>query len=360
MKPEISIIVPFFNRIQLLQKTILSVLDQTFHNWELILVDDGSDEDITPFLSGLEQNKIKLYKREKGLKGAPTCRNIGAEKSNSDLILFLDSDDLIAPWALEKRLNFITEHPGLGLYVFEGLEFDNSHPHENRLRTIRNIEDPLKGFLNFQSVWQTSCVVWKKEMFQSIGGWDENVNSWQDGEIHIRFLLTGIPYIWGGDLPDVFIRKHEDVNRISNSENIEKYINLYQTYMKVAAMLEVNKPLKSEFENNINNILFTFVEGFDKKLLADYRNWVRQKKLSATLKIQLIFYINLFKTFNNSEISYKIIYQLRKIGLPNKRKLFWSIQPTLDRNKRLELLQLLKNDTLFQHEIAFLKSQHKI
>ncbi len=258
---------------------------------------------------------------------------------------------------MAERLKFISDKPDAGLYIFEALEFDNNRPQTNRLRSLRQIEDPLKGFLNFESVWQTSCVLWKKETFQLLNGWDESVKFWQDGEIHIRFLLTGIPYLVGSDLPDVFIRKHEDNNRISNKEGIEKYINLYLTYLKVAAMLDEHKSLKIEFENNIKNILFTFVEGFDKGLLTDYKNWVSQNIPSSKLQRQLIGYIKLFKTFNNSASSYKILYQLRKIGLPNKRKLFWGIQPTLNHAKKLELFQLLKNDTFLQHEMFFLNSQ---
>ncbi len=356
MKPEISIVVPFFNRIELLKKTIQSILNQTYDNWELILVDDGSEEDIAPFLSELFFDKIRLLRRERMPKGGSTCRNIGAQESHAKFILFLDSDDLLAPWALEERLKFISNNTDAGLYIFEGLEFDNMHPQKNRLRTLHKMEDPLKGFLSFESVWQTSCVVWKKKTFQSLNGWDENAKFWQDGEIHIRFLLTGIPYVWGNDLPDVFIRRHEDTNRITNRQDIKKYDNLYHTYLKMAALLEDNKPLKNEFENNIKNLLFTFVEGFDKKLLLDYKNWVKEKELSPKLRIQLILYINLFKTFNNSAFSYRVIYQLRKIGWPNKRKSFWGIQLSLDQTKKMKLFQLLKNDTLFQQEASFLNS----
>jgi glycosyltransferase involved in cell wall biosynthesis len=163
---KISIVIPFYNRIHLLEKTIQSVLQQDSSNWELILVDDGSTEEVDGLRAKYSSEKVRFFKRSRSPKGAPTCRNIGAENTSFDHIMFLDSDDVLAPWCITERTKVLRSSPNDKLYVFEALEFDASNPFKHRLRTIRSSKDPLKHFLDFQSVWQTSCMVWKKEAFK--------------------------------------------------------------------------------------------------------------------------------------------------------------------------------------------------
>lgn len=322
---KISIIVPFYNRIDLLNETILSILQQESDDWELILVDDGSDESTTELIKRYQSEKVRFFKRERNPKGAPTSRNIGAERANFDHILFLDSDDLLAPWAIKKRIKVLKNNQNYNLYVFEGLEFDNKTG-EHRLRTIHKTEKPLELFLDFQSVWQTSCTVWKKNIFWKIGGWNENVESWQDGEIHIRYLNKYSELKWGSSFPDVFIRKHHDQNRISNQKGIEKIDNLYDTYQTTLALI-TDKDLKRNFEVNIENSLFTFAEGnID---YNSYVSWIKQRFFDKRFKKVLIWYIKLYQVGPKSIFFKRMFYQLRKIGIPNKRKSFWSIRPQL-------------------------------
>lgn len=347
---KISIIVPFYNRIDLLNETILSVLQQESDDWELILVDDGSDESTTELIKRYQSEKIRFFKRERNPKGAPTCRNIGAERANFDHILFLDSDDLLAPWAIKKRIKILKNNQNYNLYVFEGLEFDNKTG-EHRLRTIHKTEKPLELFLDFQSVWQTSCSVWKKNIFWEIGGWNENVESWQDGEIHIRYLNKYTELKWGSSFPDVFIRKHHDQNRISNQKGIEKIDNLYDTYQTTLALI-TDKDLKRNFEVNIENSLFTFPEG-DVDYNA-YILWLKKRFEGKQFLKWLILYINLYKITPKGNFFKRVLYQLRKIGIPNKRKKFWSLRPKLSEVKLKRLKNEITKNELLKKEVKLL------
>ena len=95
--PLVSIVIPLYNRAELIAETLQSVLMQFYQNWECIVVDDGSTDNSFQVIKSLfeKDNRIKVYERNREPKGASTCRNIGIEKSNGEYIIFLDSDDLL-------------------------------------------------------------------------------------------------------------------------------------------------------------------------------------------------------------------------------------------------------------------------
>ena len=351
---KVSIIVPFYNRLDMLEKTIQSVLQQTVSSWELILVDDGSTEDTSRIIEKHQSENIRFYKRERLPKGGSTSRNIGASHTTSSHLLFLDSDDLLANWCVESRLNTIKESPSTDIYVFEGIEFDNAAPNEHRLRTIFNHKSPLDGFLSFQSIWQTSCVVWTKKLFDSIKGWDENALSWQDGEIHIRALLKNPEITWGSAVPDVFIRKHDGESRISNQVSITKFSRLHETYHTIINLLKSRPDLQAKFNNNIESSLFTNVEGHSKSFLIEYKNWIDVNVSNPKLKRSIIRYIRLYQRFGLNPFFKRALYQLRKIGIPNKRILFWSIRPQLTDQTKNELISKLNKNEYILKEVKFI------
>lgn len=102
---KVSVIIPFFNRVELLKKSIKSVLDQSHENWELLLIDDCSTGDISDIKEiAREDSRIRIISVEKN-SGPAHARNIGIEQASGDYIAFLDSDDIFLPDKLENQLN---------------------------------------------------------------------------------------------------------------------------------------------------------------------------------------------------------------------------------------------------------------
>jgi glycosyltransferase involved in cell wall biosynthesis len=101
----VSVIIPFFNRADFLSEAVESVLAQTYSNWELILVDDGSTDTSPEAARRFVQKhpkKVFLYSHENGInRGASSSRNLGIKHATGDLITFLDSDDVFLPETLE-------------------------------------------------------------------------------------------------------------------------------------------------------------------------------------------------------------------------------------------------------------------
>ena len=106
MEQLVSIIMPSYNTGDLIQKSIESVLAQTYQNWELIIVDDCSKDNTDEVVDGIKDSRIKYLKNEKN-SGAAVSRNRALREATGKWIAFLDSDDLWAPDKLEKQIRFM-------------------------------------------------------------------------------------------------------------------------------------------------------------------------------------------------------------------------------------------------------------
>lgn len=107
MKPKVSVIIPFYNGVEWLCEAVQSVLNQTYDNLEIIVVNDGSPEDVDSFLQKYE-NKIHYYKKENG--GPASARNYGIDMATGDYIALLDSDDIWLPQKTEHQIDFMKNY----------------------------------------------------------------------------------------------------------------------------------------------------------------------------------------------------------------------------------------------------------
>ena len=109
-----SIIIPTYNREKFIVKTIQSVLSQTYTNFELIIVDDGSTDNTEKFVRNVKDKRIKFFKKENEERGA--ARNYGTNKAKGDYITFLDSDDLLYSKYLEEANLFIASNNSINIF----------------------------------------------------------------------------------------------------------------------------------------------------------------------------------------------------------------------------------------------------
>ena len=146
----VSIIIPHFNRSALLKDSIASVLKQTSKDWELIIVDDESNEkefDSIKSLADLD-TRIKLLKRVSQYKGPSACRNEGVAVSKGEYLVFLDSDDALAPFCIEQRIQVMEENKVLDLGIFLMQEFTNTLGDSNKIYNDKStMENRVNCFL---------------------------------------------------------------------------------------------------------------------------------------------------------------------------------------------------------------------
>jgi glycosyltransferase involved in cell wall biosynthesis len=212
---QLSIVIPHFNRSLLLRQTIDSVWRQQC-DCEVIIVDDGSSESEFAAVLSLQGPRLKVLRREDGQRGPSRCRNLGWQAASADLILFLDSDDLLAPWCAEQRLRAAAESRADAM-VFPVMLFREQPGDWNTLWNRLEGDDPALRFLTSDPPWQTSSALWRRAALESIGGFNEAVMYGDDSELHARALICGVSFeIQTAAMADVFIRR-STAARITNS-----------------------------------------------------------------------------------------------------------------------------------------------
>lgn len=111
--PEISIVIPAYNAEKTILKTIKSVLEQTFQDFEIIVINDGSKDKTVEITESIQDKRINIFSYEN--RGLPTARNRGISRSNGEFIAFLDADDLWTKDKLEMQLTTLKQNPKAGL-----------------------------------------------------------------------------------------------------------------------------------------------------------------------------------------------------------------------------------------------------
>ncbi|WP_339916368.1 glycosyltransferase family 2 protein [Yeosuana marina] len=188
----VSIIIPVYNRVQLIGETLNSILNQTHNNWECIVVDDGSTDDTIRVVKQYNQkdSRIKLYNRpEKYIKGANACRNYGFEKSNGDYINWFDSDDIMMSNFIEKKVTILEKEP-LDFVVSHSVNF-NEHNQESEIfdKENKGKEINAENFISNVINWITMDVMVTR---QSVGDlrFNEKLQSGQEYNFYSRYLLN--------------------------------------------------------------------------------------------------------------------------------------------------------------------------
>lgn len=147
MNELVSIVLPTFNRAQLIGRAISSVLTQTYQNWELLVIDDGSTDETSSLVSSFGDSRIRYFRKSNS--GAGASRNLGIEKSLGTWITFIDSDDEYDPAKIEMQLNAASQaNADLvvcgSIYLKDGVEFRRKIP-EPKVDLSRALLERQKG-----------------------------------------------------------------------------------------------------------------------------------------------------------------------------------------------------------------------
>ena len=105
--PLVSVVIPTYNRAHIIKRSIMSVLSQTYGNIEIIVIDDGSTDNTEEVVLGINDDRIRYYKKENG--GSSSARNMGISLAKGSYIAFQDSDDIWLPYKLEAQMNILLQ-----------------------------------------------------------------------------------------------------------------------------------------------------------------------------------------------------------------------------------------------------------
>lgn len=212
----VSVILPTYNRAEVIGRAIESVLRQTYTDLELVIVDDGSSDDTKAVVGDFHDSRIRYIQSDKRM-GANASRNIGIRNAGGEYIAFQDSDDKWKSDKLEKQMKLFEANSGLGVVYSRYMRHTVSGekvliPHVNYTKEM--LQEEILHTLAFNNVIGTPTMVVKKKCFDECGMFDEKLPRFQDWEINIR--LAGM-YSFGL-VDEVLVDAYEMEQSITNSK----------------------------------------------------------------------------------------------------------------------------------------------
>lgn len=188
--PLVSVIIPTRNRRAFLEEAIESVKAQTYPNWELVVVDDCSEDDTWAWLSSLEHSSIRAVRLERHSERS-AARNRGLAEASGEYVLFLDDDDLLTPRALECLMQAAERHPEAVGVAGAAVQFDG-RGHRRRVSWVRRgWKGPVWPLVLWGwCIWQGQAVMRRHEVVAT-GGWNERLVSAEDHEFWLRLGFRG-------------------------------------------------------------------------------------------------------------------------------------------------------------------------
>ncbi len=208
VKGRVSVIIPTFNYGHFILDALNSVLKQDFPDMEIIIVDDGSEDDTKNILNEYK-NAIKyIYQMNSGLSYA---RNTGIKNSTGEFILFLDADDLLGEQLLKKQVNFLNKNKNISISVcknklFSAISEKGKPTVEGKWKLYHNFLDIHLCYLNIAPPHAFMC---RRKVIHDIGLFDTSLKACEDWDYWIRAVFAGhIPFF--NSAGTVYYRKHAE------------------------------------------------------------------------------------------------------------------------------------------------------
>jgi glycosyltransferase involved in cell wall biosynthesis len=215
-RPLVSVIIPTYNRGWILQEAIDSVLDQDFSDFELIVVDDGSNDNTREIL-GAYRDRITVLRQPN--RGVSAARNLGINEAAGQLIAFLDSDDLWLPGKLSTQVGFFEDNADAVINQTQEIWIRNGQRVNPKKRHHK-----FSGMIFERSLAlclvSPSAVMIKKSLFEAVGGFDENLPACEDYDLWLRISCRYPVHLI--DIALIIKRGGHD-DQLSKAAGLDKY-----------------------------------------------------------------------------------------------------------------------------------------
>ncbi|HEY9670899.1 MAG TPA: glycosyltransferase [Waterburya sp.] len=201
--PTISVVIPTYNAERTILDTVASVQQQTFSDFEIIVIDDGSKDQTLERLNTIKDPRLKVFPYENG--GVSVARNRGLAQATGEYISFLDHDDLWTPDKLELQLAALQENPEAGVaysWTYKMIETGDSFSPAKKVFFQGNVYPDL---LVYNFIDNGSNILIRKQALESAGGFNPTLAYCADWDFYLR-LATHWPFVLVPK-PQVFYRQ---------------------------------------------------------------------------------------------------------------------------------------------------------
>lgn len=269
---KVSIIVPCYNQAQYLDEALQSVLDQTYQDWECIIVNDGSPDNTEELAKKwiAKDSRFKyIYKTNGGLSSG---RNVGINAAIGQFIQLLDSDDLLEKNKLQIQIDAFLKDTEIDISISGYRYFENWNLNKKILGrnnflpeiAIMKNDSDIKELLNVRNPMVISAPLYKKSVFDTVGLFDEDLFSLEDWDFHTRCALNEIKFQHVGYDPNSFtlIRLHGE-SMMRDEEKMEKaYFIFKEKRLKnkmYVAQFQIQPIPKKSIEKEIKSSIKLFI-----------------------------------------------------------------------------------------------------
>jgi glycosyltransferase involved in cell wall biosynthesis len=237
--PTISIITPLYNKVAYIADTIQSLLSQTYLDWEMLVVDNGSTDSGGEKVQQVQDSRIRLLQSPK--QGPGAARNYGLDFAQGEWIQFLDADDLLEPDHLEQQLATADKNPEAEIIVSGWQEFTDDNPTKRVLKQPAGIEQPIQvlrdGAIAF-APWAVHAALVKRSALSPDCYWPEQLDRYLGEDIAFWFRLVSQCTVAYGASKGALYRIQTSQCRTQNLnpekwfEGIHAAIELNQQYLQ--------------------------------------------------------------------------------------------------------------------------------
>ena len=247
MSKNISILLPVFNCGLYVKSAIQSIINNSFENYEIIVINDGSTDNTLDIINQFNNPRIKIYNKENS--GLVETLNYGLKKCNYPIIMRMDGDDIIHHKKIETQLNYFSRNESI-LVGTQGFTIDLNENKTGKINLPLTHDKIIKSLLKLSSGLIHPSIMFYKDALLKIGGYNQNFKHAEDYEMYLR--LSKIGKISNIEDKLFYLRKHDtNVSSVYAEDQIKNSIISREIYLNSNTLL-ISKKIYDEYKRQID------------------------------------------------------------------------------------------------------------
>lgn len=256
-QPLVSILMPLYNAEQWVEETIRSCQEQTYTNWELIIVDDGSTDASIALVEKIASTDPRITLLRQPNAGACVARNQAFRHCKGDYVMYLDADDLISPHKIERQIEALSHADPKAVAICAWEHFSDNPSAEI---TSRPYYQPYGNPIEFLTqMWeiggmmQPSCYLIPRQLIATAGEWNEALTLNQDGEFMCRVLANATSIVWTDKAIVHYRRGHASISTSNvrtyskQRSRLDSFISYENTILPIADSPRLRRALARNY-----------------------------------------------------------------------------------------------------------------
>jgi glycosyltransferase involved in cell wall biosynthesis len=308
-QPLVSVLIPLYNKADYLEETLQSVLNQTYPNIEIIIVDDGSTDGSLDIAKKYLSEHVRVFEQKK--KGACAARNKAFELSKGDFIQYLDADDLLDKNKIDIQVKILSNNPDC-LVIGHGYEL---YEPSNGQKELTKRGFPNKDYTDSKSfilddLYEAAIIhywLMPRMIVEKTGGWDERISIYDDRDFYLR-LVPLVPKIIFTEKAICYYRITDTDNHLSKKRDIANFQGALTYFSNAETYLQKDKNALNKSDKKILSCLYKklFIVGL-------HNREVKESLYNRCIKYDVVpdcsnsFFIKLLKKILGVKMSFKIL-----------------------------------------------------